>query len=159
MLLEYNTFNRMAVVESSSLMSSVILEIEHEHAFLLGELSRLRELMACISSPENCQLCLSLKRRQCQQGINGFYKEFMEFMRQHFAHEEGAMRQINAPTDIQDAFAQHTNAHTDMMLQLAEAVSSSITQCHGTELAELIEYWLAEHIGTHDALLLEWLGR
>jgi len=151
--------NREEVVNLPPLTTQVIAEIEREHAFLIVELSRLRYMVACILTPENCEYCASQKKRLCQQGISGFYMEFKEYVRQHFALEEEVMRQIDAPTDIQNAFTQHANAHTDMMLQLAQAASSPIIHRQGRELADMIEHWLREHIGTHDALLLDWLGR
>lgn len=144
-------------MDRSSPKQLVVAEIEREHSFLSAELGRLRALLACGHAVEHCHACHAGKRASCQNSIDGFLMEFLIFMQQHFAHEDGWLRKLRALAATPAAFDLHIEAHADMMTRLTNAIRSATARHQGGELMGLIEAWLDEHITVHDKGLLAWL--
>jgi hemerythrin len=136
----------------------VVAEIEEWHAFLRAELARLRE-NAAGKCAEDCTLCPSSRRNDCQKEVDVYFTELLDAMRQQFMREDGAMRRILAPPAVEDILEQHIEAHADMMGQLLEAIDAPTPHRQVMKSVELVEQWLADHIATQDEPLLVWLKR
>lgn len=144
-------------MEPISSSRRLIAEIEHEHAALLQHLERLHALLPCPGGTTDCGPCGADRAQACQDEVDGFYLDLVNFMLEHFTHEDRIMRRAEPVSGLREAFAMHSEDHAVMMERIAAAVGSAMPVDDKLSLMQVVRNWLHEHISHHDALLLHWL--
>lgn len=145
-------------MDTSTRERRLIAEIEHEHGVLLKQLERLHTMLPCPQGDPDCQPCGDGQLYACQDVIDDFYVELVNYMLEHFSREDKIMRNVDCHPDQRDRFREHSEAHASMMEQLAATVGALLPLHDKLSLLMLIEHWLHEHIATHDAPLIDWLN-
>lgn len=144
-------------MEISSSGRHLVAEIEREHAVLLQHLGRLQALLPCPQRDPSCEPCGDGRLLACQDAIDDFYLELVNYMLDHFAREDRIMRHADCHPDQRNRFMEHSEAHATMMERLAATVGAPLPLHDKLSLLMLIEHWLTEHIAMHDGPLIDWL--
>ena len=115
--------------------------IDREHAKLLKLEDRLAS--GCAKKGQ-CDTCPADSQNKCHETTNEMFSELLEFMCEHFMHEEGLM--IGVPREMAQA---HKFEHAEISGRLAELISHNVGKAmlaSPWELSRLVEDWLHDHI-------------
>ena len=122
--------------------------IDHEHQTLLDLLQRTRSVCPEPAATD-CHSCPPERARQCFAAFERLLNETINFMLEHFAHEERLMDQ-GIPKLHAD---RHQMAHADIandVMRITTYLDSSNTSVTSQKLAGIVEDWLARHIADFD---------
>jgi len=80
--------------------------------------------------------------------------ELFDLMLRRFSKEEELMHLIDARRGRDSQFESHKESHADMMRQVSELFAvDHPSHLKIKTICNLIDYWLYEHVPTHDVLL------
>lgn len=116
--------------------------IDREHAQLIQLEDRLAH--CCSITRGQCDACPADSQNKCNETTNDIFSELLEFMCEHFMHEEGLM--IGVPREMAQA---HKFEHAEISGRLAELISHNVGRAipaSPLELSRLVEDWLHDHI-------------
>jgi hemerythrin-like metal-binding protein len=139
--------------ETAPLKTGIEL-IDREHEHLLALEARLQPFCEC--ERELCHACASPTREECDRTLSRHFGELLDYMVEHFRHEERLMDCLPREAarahkfehaEISDHFIKliQFNKHTDMLVT-------------PSELRSIVRDWLDRHIVEWDYPLAERLG-
>ena len=136
--------------------------IEAEHARLGSFLRELRETCCIFDDTKECQQCDREKIASCQGRLISFTYDFLDFVVEHFEHEEKIMSEIFSTQDSGSGFHRHHQEHIKLvraMEGLMHAYSDLSKQGHtAVAIREFHAHASAmfdEHSRAFDAILLQ----
>lgn len=122
--------------------------VDHEHQVLVDLLQRTRSICPDRSVPD-CHGCPPERERHCFAAFERLLNESINYMLEHFSHEE---RLLGPP--IPKAHAEgHVAAHaeiTNAVLHMTTYLDSANTAATSRRLAQVFEDWLFRHIADWD---------
>ena len=116
--------------------------IDREHERLLELESRLTQFCPDPGTP--CNICEAPTQLQCAQVLDHLFTELLEFMAEHFEHEEGLM--IGLPAEITRA---HKFEHAEISRRFSSLVKANRQRAMlvtPAELDSIVTHWLGQHI-------------
>lgn len=136
--------------------------IEAEHARLGAFLRELRETCCIFDDTKECQQCDREKIASCQGRLISFTYDFLDFVVEHFEHEEKIMAEISSAQDSASSFHHHHQEHIKLirtMEGLMHAYSDMSKQGHTAvairEFHAQASAMFEEHSRVFDAILLQ----
>lgn len=129
--------------------------IDHEHQTLLDLLQRTRGV--CLErTAADCYSCPPERARQCFAAFERVLNESINYMLEHFAHEERLMDN-GVPMEHAD---RHQAAHADIanaVMRLTTYLDSGNTVATSKKLADIFEGWMVRHIEDCDIELAQFV--
>ena len=129
--------------------------IDSEHAYLIDLLGRLEKV--CVRVKSSCDACDAPQIAQCDNTLSVLFTEFLDFMSNHFRHEEIFMRTIGLPKNLRD---QHTEEHANVSQRIQALIDRNpnnvVVKPADFHLA--IVTWLEDHIKNWDMQIASHLG-
>lgn len=136
--------------------------IDDEHRALIESIDSLKRVCAHYRRAADCRACDGGRRRGCEQKLLRLLGEIVEFIIEHFEHEETLMRRTLLPIMNAAAYDDHVEAHADIsagVIGILSSLTPEITVGKIRDLEVSLHGWLVGHIHLHDLKLAEWLRR
>lgn len=136
--------------------------IDSEHRALLERIDNLKRICSDYHPQACCQSCSAEHRRECESKLLGMLGEVIEFVIEHFEHEEALMRRTLLPIMNAAAYDEHVEAHADIsaaVIGILSSLSPEITVEKIRDLEQSLYGWLVGHIYQHDLPLADWIKR
>ncbi len=134
--------------------------IEHEHARLELILRHLLDTCSELADARSCEGCEREKRAACQGRLPSFLHDLMDFVAEHFEHEETIMREkLGHASD--DDLRRHRAAHAALLRDMSDMVAACTAQNNQgntvqalRDLHDWVRTRFAEHARHYDARLI-----
>lgn len=133
-------------------------EIQHEHAMLSEKLSVLRGHCVALSSCRGDCTCDEVAKLACADQIVTDIGDLLNYMVEHFRHEETLMKDFGLHRIAPKLFGEHVEAHATMSEALSElvgALEEHDPYPHLTGLINFVAGWLHDHVANQDEALLQ----
>lgn len=122
--------------------------VDHEHQTLLDLLQRTRNV--CAERPStDCHACSAERARHCFAAFERILNEGINFMLEHFEHEERLFDRRVPKLHAE----RHRTAHGDIanaVLRVTTYLDSRDTAAVSHRLGQMFEDWLIRHIEEYD---------
>lgn len=136
--------------------------IDEEHRSLLESIDHLKRVCSDYRTVADCQSCSDERRRGCEHKLLRMLGDIIDFIIEHFEHEETLMRRTLLPIMNESAYKEHVEAHANISAGVIGILSSlrpDITVGKIRDLELSLRAWLIGHIHQHDLPLADWLKR
>lgn len=136
--------------------------IDDEHRSLLESIGNLKQVCSDYRGSVDCQACSGDHRRDCERKLLCMLGDIIEFIIEHFQHEETLMRRTLLPIMNAAAYDEHVEAHANIssgVIGILSSLTPEITVEKIRDLELSLHGWLVGHIHQHDLPLAEWLQR
>lgn len=136
--------------------------IDDEHRSLLASIDNLKQVCSDYRGLANCQACSGEHRRACEHKLLRMLGDIIEFIIEHFEHEEALMRRTLLPIMNAAAYDEHVEAHANIsagVIRILSSLTPEITVEKIRDLELSLHGWLIGHIYQHDLPLADWLKR
>lgn len=136
--------------------------IDEEHRSLLESIGHLKRVCSDYRNVADCQSCSDEHRRGCEHKLLRMLGDIIEFIIEHFEHEETLMRRTLLPIMNEPAYKEHVEAHANIsagVIGILSSLTPDITVEKIRDLELSLHGWLIGHIYQHDLPLADWLKR
>lgn len=136
--------------------------IDEEHRSLLESIDHLKRVCSDYRTVVDCQSCSDEHRRGCEHKLLRMLGDIIEFIIEHFEHEETLMRRTLLPIMNEPAYKEHVEAHANIsagVIGILSSLTPDITVEKIRDLELSLHGWLIGHIYQHDLPLADWLKR
>jgi hemerythrin-like metal-binding protein len=120
--------------------------IDHEHSCLMELEARLS--CFCAAADPVCHACEEEKRNDCDSTLSQHFGELLEYMIEHFRHEEQLMGCLTT-----EAARAHKREHatiSELFVKLAKSKMGAEMLATPHELREIVRIWLLDHCANWD---------
>lgn len=136
--------------------------IDEEHRSLLESIDHLKRVCSDYRTVADCQSCSDEHRLVCERKLLRMLGDIIEFIIEHFEHEETMMRRTLLPIMNESAYKEHVEAHANIsagVIGILSSLTPEITVGKIRDLELSLHGWLIGHIYQHDLPLADWLKR
>lgn len=136
--------------------------IDSEHRALLASIDNLKQVCTDYRHTANCQACDGGRRQGCEHKLLQMLGDVIEYIIEHFEHEESLMRRTLLPVMNTGAYNEHVEAHANISAGVIGILSSLTPEITVEKIRDLelsLHGWLIGHIYQHDLPLADWLKR
>jgi hemerythrin-like metal-binding protein len=121
--------------------------VDQEHGYLIDLLDRLHRI--CPRPDSVCDGCEPAKATHCENDLGTLFVELLEFMVEHFRHEEDLMRTLGLPRNVREL---HAEAHADIAQRIRALIDPNPDNfaIKPAEFRQTVMAWLEDHIKNWD---------
>lgn len=139
----------------SNAMRTGLNPIDSEHAYLDSLLARLTGICHCLSA--SCAGCDAEIQHRCNGALGGLLTELLDYMMQHFRHEEVLMKSLGMPGDLREQHAEEHARISDRVRHCMERNPATVPIAPA-DLHKILSGWLEDHIMGWDMQIARFAG-